>query len=253
VRLALLGDPVAHSRSPAIHRAALFHVGIDGSYEARRVDVAGVAGAVAELRSGSLDGANVTMPHKMLAGSLCDRLHEEAAAARAVNTLASRSGELVGWNTDVTALREAVGDLAGRPVLVLGSGGAAAAALAAFGGGEVALSARRPEAAEGLVARVGTAVSVVSWGTVVSGAVVINATPLGMAGETLPPGVVESASLLIDLPYAGGTSPASAQAASLGIPAVDGLEMLVLQAGRSFEIWTGRAAPIEVMRAAARG
>ena len=105
MRLVLLGDPVGHSRSPAIHRAALAAAGIEGRYEARRVDAAGVYRACAEIRAGDLAGANVTMPHKRTAAAAADRLAPEAARCGAVNTLVAEDGEVVGHNTDVGGLR----------------------------------------------------------------------------------------------------------------------------------------------------
>ena len=114
MRLVLLGDPVAHSRSPAIQRAALAAAGILGSYEARRVDAAGVYRACAEIRAGTLRGANVTMPHKRVAAAAADRLAPAAARCGAVNTLVGEQGEVVGHNTDVSGLL-AVWQRAGMP------------------------------------------------------------------------------------------------------------------------------------------
>jgi shikimate dehydrogenase len=105
------------------------------------VDRSGVVAAIEELRIGELDGANVTMPHKSFAATLCDHLDHDAALGGAVNTLAMRQGVLVGWTTDVTALSAAAGEVAGRTVLILGAGGAAAAALVAFRDGAVLVAA----------------------------------------------------------------------------------------------------------------
>jgi shikimate dehydrogenase len=256
VRLVLLGDPVAHSRSPAIHRAALAAAGIEGRYEARRVDGPGVYRACAEMRAGDLAGANVTMPHKRVAAAAADRLAAEAARCGAVNTLVPAGGEVVGHNTDVGGLRlaqEWAGIPADAAVLVLGAGGAAAAALVAFAGSVLAISARRPGAAGALAAAVGVEAREVPWGVPVPGAVVVNATPLGMQGEALPPGVLAAAvGGLIDLPYAEEATPAIAEARRRGWPAAGGLEVLVAQAALAFRLWTGREAPLDVMRRAAR-
>ena len=253
MRLVLLGDPVSHSRSPAIHTAALGHFGIEGEYSARRVDEAGVALAVAELRRHSLDGANVTMPHKRLAGTLCDLLDDDAAAGGVVNTLAVRDGMVMGWNTDVTALRALASIAVGQGrVLVLGAGGAAAAAIVAFRDRDVVVSARQISAAEALRARFAGPAEVVPWGTVIPGALVVNATPIGMNEERLPEGIIEEASALIDLPYGVRATPACDEARRRRIPCVDGVDILVAQAGESFRIWTGLEPPVEVMRAVAR-
>lgn len=254
MRLVLLGDPVAHSRSPAIHEAALAACGIEGRYTARRVDEQGVYRAVAEVRAGALDGANVTMPHKAVAAAACDRLSVEAARCRSVNTIARRDGEATGWSTDVSAiaaLAERLGLDEATPALVLGAGGTAAAALVALGGRSVRVAARRLEAAVHLTGRLGIG-DPVEWGTAVPGCVVVNATPLGMRGEPLPPGIVEACSGLLDLPYGPSDTPAVAAARDLGIPALDGIDLLVAQAAESFRLWTGSEAPVAVMEAAAR-
>ncbi len=245
MRLLLLGDPVDHSRSPAIHRAALRHLDIPGSYDARRVDASGMRAAADEIRSGAVDGANVTMPHKVLAASLCDALTADAAFAGAVNTMALRDGVLTGWNTDVIALRALLADMPGDPVLVLGAGAAAASAVAAVVDRPVEVTARRTAAA----ARLGRPAP---WGMPRPGALVVNATPLGMRGEPLPKGIVRAAAGLVDLAYGRTPTPASVEAGLLGLPCVDGLQVLVAQAAESFRIWTGREAPVEVMERAAR-
>jgi shikimate dehydrogenase len=253
VRLVLLGDPVEHSRSPAIQTAALAASRIGGSYEARRVDRAGLGAAVGEVRYGSLDGANVTMPHKEAAFAMADRVSEASLRAGAVNTLIHRDGEAVGENTDVTALLrvwEDAGLGVTDPVLVLGAGGAAAAALVALSGQRLTISSRSPERARELLARTRVEGEVMAWGVPLQGAVVVNATSLGMAGEQLPVGIVERASGLVDLPYGDQRTPAIATAIALGLPYVDGSEVLLAQAAASFELWAGVPAPLEAMRVA---
>ena len=255
MRLALLGDPVSHSRSPALHRAALAAVGIEGRYEARRVDEAGVYRACAEMRAGDLAGANVTMPHKRVAAAAADRLTPEAAQCRAVNTLVASDGAVAGHNTDVGGILLACNWAAlptGPAVLVLGAGGAAAAALVAFGGARLAVAARRPGAGGALAAALGLEAVEVPWGRPVPGAVVVNATPLGMQGEPLPPDLVEEAGGLIDLPYRELPTPAITAAGRLGIPFADGCAVLVAQAALAFTLWTGLEAPVAVMQRAAR-
>lgn len=254
MRFVLLGDPVGQSRSPTIHRAALAAAGLLGRYEARRVDARGVYAACGELRAGALDGANVTMPHKRVAAAAADRLAPEAARGGAVNTLALQDGEVWGHNTDVSGIR-AAWDRAGLPsgpVLVLGSGGAAAATLVALQHRQLAISARRPGAGTALAERLGIAAPEIPWGESRAGAVVVNATPLGMAGEDLPAGILESAVGLVDLPYGGEPTPAVLRSRAAGLPTVDGIDVLVAQAARSFEIWTGRPAPVTAMQEAAR-
>jgi shikimate dehydrogenase len=255
VRLVLLGDPVAHSRSPAIQNAALAARGVEGRYWARRVNPVGVYSACAEIRAGTLDGANVTMPHKMVAAAAADRVTGVAARCGAVNTLVRDSGEAVGHNTDVPGILLAL-DRAGlppeAPVLVLGAGGIAAAALVALEGRDLVVSARRGGEAETVVTRVGVGARVVPWGHIVPGAVVVNATPLGRDGESLPEGLMERAAALIDFAYGPQPTPAVIVARNAGLGVVDGIDLLVAQAALSFELWTGLTAPYEVMAVAAR-
>jgi shikimate dehydrogenase len=243
--------PVTHSRSPRIHNAALAACGIDGEYRVRAVDAAGFATVCAELRAGDLDGANVTMPHKRAAFAACEVHHGDATAAGAVNTMAARDGSLWGWCTDVTALRHAFEAMPPGPVLILGGGGAAAAAVVAASDRPCSVATRTPGAGSGFAVAAGSPAPI-PWGTPLRGAVVVNATPLGMAGEFLPPGVVAAATGLVDLAYGPVPTPAVVAALAAGLPVVDGIQLLVDQAAASFEIWTGRAAPRDLMLAAAR-
>jgi shikimate dehydrogenase len=250
LNLVVLGDPIDHSLSPRLHTAALAAAGIDGRYEARRVDPAGLIEAVEELRSGGLDGANVTMPHKRLAVRWVDELGAGAARAGSINTLVRRAGAIVGENTDIAGIQESWGELPAGPALVLGGGGAAAAALIALEGRPLFVATRRPEAAVELVERTGVAADRVAWGSPVSGAVVVNATPLGMSSDGLPSALLDQASGLFDMPYGPEPTEAVKQAVALGVPVVAGLEMLVAQAALSFELWTGVRAPRDAMRVA---
>jgi len=249
LKLAVLGDPVAHSLSPRLHNAALRAAGIEGTYEARRVDAGGMAAAIEEIRTGELDGANVTMPHKRLAAGLVDEVGSEAARAGSVNTLALRGASVVGESTDIEGIRLAWRGLPDGPALILGGGGAAAAALLALEGRPLVVSARSSSAAARLIEQTGVAADVAEWGSPVPGAVIVNATPLGMAGESLPSGLLEVATGLFDMPYGAAPTEAVKRARSLGIPALEGVEMLLAQAARSFELWTGVAAPVAAMRA----
>lgn len=254
IRLALLGDPVAHSRSPAMHRAALAAGGLEGSYEARRVDLEGMASAAAEMRTGVLQGANITMPHKLVARTLADTVSPGAARAGSVNTWVRESGALIGYSTDIDGIRgvwEKRG-LAAGAVLILGSGGAAAASLVALEGERLFISARRRDAAESLVGRTGVEAEFVEWGVAVAGAVVVNATPLGMRGEKLPDPVMETATGLLEMAYGSGETPAARSVRSAGLPLADGLDLLVAQAEESFRLWTGEYPVPGVMDAAAR-
>ena len=253
LRLAVLGNPVAHSLSPVIQRAALEHAGIEGTYLHREVDDEGMRRAAAEIREGNLDGANVTMPHKGLAARLADSLSPAAERCGGANTLWREGRRLCAHTTDPEGVRFAWGHAGlpeDAPVLVLGAGGAAAAALDALDGRERLVSARREEAARTLAERAAADVRAVGWGAAVSGAVVVNATPLGRAGESLPGRVIDEAAGLLEMNYGPGETPAEALLRSLGRPVAPGELMLVGQGAASFAIWTGVEAPHAVMLAA---
>lgn len=248
LRLAVVGDPISHSRSPQIHTAALEAVGIDGSYRAILVDAAGMARVIEDIRAGELDGANVTMPHKGVAAALVDDLTADARRSRSVNTIVRQpDGTLVGHSTDVTALRRLWPTESSAPALVLGAGGAAAAACLAAGERDIYVSARRPEAVTHLRHQLEMDLVRVPWGTAVVGATVINATPVGRAGDSLEARIVDLAGAVIDLAYGDEETTTIIAARRLGLTAVDGLDVLVAQAADSFRIWTGRDAPIGVM------
>lgn len=258
MKLAVLGDPVSHSRSPAIHNAALSQAGISGVYEARRVDAAGVQDAFDELRSGVLAGFNVTMPHKGLAAELCDVLDADASVAGSVNTVTLIEGAVWGFSTDIGGVRDVWGELpATGPILVLGAGGAAAAASVALAGRPMYIAARRFGAGTDLgraLGERGLAIEVgeVRWGVPAVGAVVVNCTPVGMHGEEIPTDVLALSSGLLDMAYASGATPAVETMRRMGLPVVEGLDLLVSQAARSFRIWTGLVPPLAAMAKAAK-
>lgn len=253
MRLAVVGDPVGHSLSPTLHTAAFAAVGIPGSYEAMSVDAAGFLRVLDEIRSGELDGVNVTMPHKRLAAAECDQLAPQALRSGAVNTIVRIGRRLVGHNTDVAGVTISAG-WAELPqtarVLVLGAGGAAAAALLAFERRDLHLAARRPEAAEELLAATGVPGATHPWGAPLEGAVVVNATPIGMRGESLPEAVIAGAAGLLDMAYGSGPTPATSAVRARGLPVAEGPDMLLAQAAEAFRLWTGAHPPVSVMRAA---
>lgn len=251
--LAVLGTPISHSRSPRIHQAALDHLGLAGTYEALDVDEPGMRTAAGWLRTGRLSGANITMPHKELAYTLCDHVEGPANRARSVNTWVGVGGHIVGHSTDIpgvvaTWTRRGLGD---GPVLILGSGGAAAAALVALEGRHLLVSARRPEAGRRLIELTGSSARMTPWGQG-HRAVVVNATPIGMRGEPLPSRVLAMASGLFEMAYGPQPTPATLECLQRHLPHADGIDLLVNQAALSFELWTGVAPPLDVMEHAAR-
>ena len=257
----LIGDPVAHSRSPAILNAAYREAGLNWIYVAFPVPRGRGGDAVRGALALHLAGLTVTMPHKVDAAGACDELTPDAIALGAVNVVTvTADGRLFGSSTDgegfVRAVRDEDFDPAGTDVLVAGAGGAARAIVLALGGAgaRVTVGARRLDAAESAAALVpgGQAVTV---GDVDPGvyALVVNATPLGMQGEAGPVPVerLNPGQLVVDTVYHPMETAFLAAARARGIHAVNGLGMLVHQAALAFESWTGLDAPVAAMRAAA--
>lgn len=254
IRLALLGHPVSHSRSPAIHAAALAATGMVGDYRAIDADEARLGQAIQELRTGSLTGINVTMPLKAKAAEMADELTPLAARARSVNTLRSRDGLVEAHTTDAVAFEELLADArfgGDAPILVLGSGDTARAALAVVGSRETYVSSRSGDKVVALMAEYGFTGSI-PWGQGLAGAIVVNTTPLGMRGEHLPDAVEDALRGLIDLPYGDEATPAAVRAASSGTPVADGVEFLARQAGAAFTWWTGQDVDFEALVEVAR-
>lgn len=259
-RLAVIGHPVSHSRSPAIQNAALRELGLaEWRYEAIDAAPEEFAAKVRELAAGEFAGANVTVPHKGAALALADEASEASRQIGAANTLVFAGGKIEAHNTDADGLLASLPDPPrARRALVLGAGGAARAVLWAlrWEGAEVEVWNRTAEKAEAICAELG--------GAVASGAqyeydLIINTTAAGMKGEDpfehLPlrrHGFVESQTV-VDMVYGDSPSPILAAAEAAGATTVDGLEILVQQGARSLEIWTGREPDLDVMRAAAHG
>ncbi len=254
MRLAVFGSPVQHSLSPAMHKAALADAGIDGDYTARDVDVIGFHRGIEEMRKGDLGGANVTMPHKGLAYEACDVRSPEAERAGAVNTLAVIGSDLTGFNTDVQGIAAAwrwsqlPEDV---PINVVGSGGAAAAALVALAGRDLWVVARRADRAVAVIEKTGVEARVCGWEERLRDGVLVNATPIGMKGDRLPDHMLASALGLLDMAYGDVATPAVTSLRELGLTVAEGIDMLVGQAVGSFKIWTGVTVDPSIMRRAA--
>lgn len=270
-RFALLGSPVEHSVSPQIHRAAFAHLGLDASYEAVRVGEDGLASAMRTwARRG---GGNVTLPHKERAAALLEAPYEAVRATAACNCFwrDPSSGRLTGDNTDVGGFVAAVrelelpGGLPGTRALLLGAGGAARAVLHALleaGAARVDVANRTASRARELVrqfeadGKAGRARAVPFEASSPSSYdLVVNATSLGLRPSDPLPLRLDSAEVgaALDLVYAAGGTGWTRHARALGIPAADGLGMLVHQAALSLRRWLpGTDPPLEAMREAAR-
>ena len=267
-RLVLLGHPVAHSLSPTFQQAALDALGIPLRYTALDIAPEGLPVTLLALRAESAAG-NITVPHKVAALALCDVVSETAQRVGAVNTFwTDTSGRLCGDNTDVGGFEFAACQVLHEPlrdlrVLVLGAGGAALAvreAVRKAKGASLLASARRLEQARAFAAPLGERAEVVGPGeaelraAVDRAHLVVNATPLGLHANDampLPPDWVRRDQAVLDLTYRReGPTAWVAGCRSLGIPADDGLAMLLEQGALAFERWFGTSAPRHVMRAA---
>jgi shikimate dehydrogenase len=263
----IIGWPVSHSLSPAIHNAGFAAAGLDWVYLPFPVRPEWLQPALIGLVPLGFAGANVTMPHKTEAAELIQHRSDDATLLRAVNTIAVRGGELEGHNTDVAGFdrflrRDAGFDPAGRSALVYGAGGAARAcalALARAGLAGLTVAVRDEARAAPLVKMVEALevpVTVIRPGD--TGALtpdlVVNATPVGGrdAEQVLPSHPhLGSGVLVIDLLYDPPSTDLQRRAREAGATAFGGLGHLLEQAALSFELWTGQPAPLEVMSAAA--
>ena len=263
--LALLGNPVAHTLSPRIQNRALEAAGFDAVYVALPTDGASLSGL---LRGIALSGGagNVTLPHKQAAVQAVDRSSVTAQRIGAVNTFWQQEGFVWGDNTDVAGVCEALGILAsdgpslsGARVVVLGSGGAARAALVALeqlGVGSVVIRSRRPAIAADMLRQVAPGMSsrVEPWDAPFGAPIdlLLNATPLGLHDHDplpVPASDVPPATRVMDLVYHPRRTAWVRALSHLGIPAMDGGEMLVGQGKASFFRWWGTHPPEGVFEA----
>lgn len=277
--LAVLGQPIKHSISPALHHAALAAMSATDpqfatwKYFRFEVPPAELPEALTQLHRKKFRGLNLTVPHKILAVEILAGIDAEAREIGAVNTLRWTENGWYGHNTDgyglVMGLREDLGvALAGRHVILLGAGGAARGAAVEClrrGCASLAIGNRTPENLQTLL----TALAPTARQTPLRGfslsappadlprdAIVINATSAGLHGTDAPPvdlKAIPSPAAVYDMIYNPPQTPLLKSAAALGIPCANGLSMLVHQGARALEIWTGARVPVEAMWNAARG
>jgi shikimate dehydrogenase len=259
----VIGWPVAHSLSPAIHNAAFEALGLPWVYVPLPVQPGRVAAAVAGLRALGFAGANVTMPHKTEVAGVVDDLSDDARRLRAVNTIVVGPEATSGHNTDAPGferfLRQDAGfDPAGGTALLFGAGGAARAcalALGRAGAARISVAARDPARADLAPTLEGLGVELVlvpfERAREVRADLVVNATPLGILAESLPTPAFGPEVVVVDLLYRPPTTPLLTAAREAGARAFGGLGLLLHQAALSFELWTGQPAPLDVMSAAA--
>jgi shikimate dehydrogenase len=269
-RVVLIGHPVAHSLSGAMQGAAFAHAGIDAAYELWDRTPLQLPDAIGEIRaSDDFLGANVTIPHKERVVPLVDRLTEEAQATGAVNTSTREGKRLVGHNTDVPGFKVALDRLVGRQkmpkaAVVLGAGGGARAVVYGLireGFQRIVVFNRHLHRAEGMVKHFGRSAShmelrAMPWhdsiieAELAKSKVLVNATSIGLTSDVspIPADILPPDLLVLDLIYA--KTRLLRDAAAAGASTADGEQMLLHQGAAAFTLWTGIAAPIDVMQSA---
>ena len=267
-RYAVFGNPIAHSQSPRLHTEFARQCGQDMAYEAILAPLDGFAEAVAAFRRAGGKGINVTVPFKVEALEIADRVSERARMARAVNTLRFDDDGIYGDNTDgvglVADIRDRLGvDIDGRRVLLLGAGGAARGVILPLleaGAAALMIANRTPERAVELIAPYGVRAGLHAGGFGMLAKhefdLVINATSASLSDQSLPlpQGVFAAGSLAYDMVYGRGTTRFLADAREQGAALLsDGLGMLVAQAAESFRLWRGVMPDIAPVMAMLRG
>lgn len=282
ILLGLIGHPVSHSISPVIHKALLFHSGLKGDYELLDVESKRLSSAILEFKSKGYTGLNVTIPHKVEVMKYLDRVDEKAQAVGAINTIHFESEKNIatGYNTDIDGFLEALAfrKISVSNALVYGYGGAARACILALSGldsrpDKILLTGRNMKKASSLLAELsslepfeGSSIEIFdpdhdSLTDDLELDLFINASPIGQTvGVTeqyrsllkkfSEAGGDKRNKLLFDLVYAKdpmGETESTSLAKEIGIDAVDGREMLVRQAIKSFQIWTGKSVPLELL------
>ncbi|MGL4368606.1 MAG: shikimate dehydrogenase [Spirochaetota bacterium] len=259
----IFGNPVAHSLSPIIHNAAFFHEGINAVYLAFQPH--SPEAAVAAMRTLPILGASITIPFKTEILPFLDVIDPLAEKIGAVNTIAHRNGVLLGYNTDgegaVSALENSIGDLAGKNVLVLGTGGSArAVSFALLDKGAAVTIAGRMGASQNILADNLSAhfqlIHSVFIGDISAESarrfnIIINTTPLGMKDNDpfpIDPSFLIKEHTVFDIVYRPHRTALLARAEQQGCTIVYGIEMLIRQAAAQFRIWTEKDPPVSVMK-----
>jgi shikimate dehydrogenase len=270
--LVVYGHPIGHSLSPAMHNAALGHLDLDYVYLPFDVDPLRLERSIQAIRALGIAGVNVTIPHKENVATFLDEISQESKLIGSVNTICNRDGRLLGESTDgrgfLAAIRAAGTEVNGKRAVVIGAGGSARAVLYALvtNGAQVTVVNRTLERGEELARRINEITSPGSVSakpltsnslkeTVESANILVNCTSVGMWPETdatpCPGEILHSRLFVYDLIYNPLRTKLICDAERVGATAINGLEMLIYQGAASFEMWTGRQAPIDVMRKAA--
>lgn len=265
----IIGNPVEHSLSPAIHNAAFRRLGLNYVYLAWRVE--SIGDAIRGLRAlGNFRGASVTIPHKVSAVPFLDEIEPTARQIGAINTIVLEQGRLIGFNTDATgalrALREGGATLAGQRIVMMGSGGSARAiafALAVESKADTLMllgvdDKERVALARDLRAKTSVTVEEYSLDeralgrTVPDAQVLIHCTPVGMSPRAdatcVPAALLHPGITVMDVVYNPRETKLLKEAKKSGCKTISGIEMFLNQAVAQFELWTNQSAPVDVMR-----
>jgi shikimate dehydrogenase len=256
----VIGYPISHSLSPQMHNSAFAHLDLNYIYVAWEVAPRNLKLAMDGVRGLGIVGLNVTIPHKEKVSEFLDVLSEEAEMVGAVNTVQNLNGSLIGYNTDVEGFKRALGiDVTGKRAVLLGAGGAGRAvaySLVSSGASCIILN-RTEERARELAEKYknlgeieGRALTPSNLKEAMRGTdILVNATSLGMKGEEIEGvgEVLDEGILVMDLVYNPRETPLLRVAREKRAKVVEGWKMLLHQGAFSFEIWTGRKAPFEVM------
>lgn len=269
----LIGDPIGHSVSPAMHNAAFSNLGLDYIYLPFRVDAKNLPGAIDGLKAFNIRGLNVTIPHKVAVIPLLDELEPLAEKIGAVNTIVNNKGHLKGYNTDAggflkTLLERGI-DPKGKKVVVLGAGGASRAIsfTLAESGAEIVILNRKLE----MDWAVELASSISRFSLIKASAlelsddniasalkaadILVNATSVGMSPNVnrspVSASLLNSELIVFDVVYNPLKTRLLAEAEAAGAETISGIEMLIRQGALAFELWTGTKAPIYIMKAEA--
>lgn len=264
----VIGDPIGHSLSPVIQNAAFKARRLDYVYHAFQVKKEALGEAIREMREHAIAGLNVTIPHKVAVMKYLDKLDPLAEKIGAVNTIVNKDGVLSGYNTDAVGFLEPLlkigAELEGKKAVILGAGGAARAIsfVLAEKGAELYILNRTVEKAGALAVRIKekTGKDAVSLElnpenlkeALTQTDIVVNTTSLGMSpnvAETpLPDGLIRGGMLVYDIVYNPMETRLLREARAAGAETIAGMDMLVYQGAKAFELWTGVKAPVGVMR-----
>ena len=252
---AVLGDPISHSLSPRIHQAAYDALGLKHKYVAIRVAGGELLEALEHLRKQGYHGANLTQPLKEIGAQWAKSPERFVKRVGATNTINLMEGSAT--NTDAPGFLDtlpAIGVWPPSTVLVLGAGGAARALVAGLydAGHRIKIYNRTPERAKKMIEDLGVKAELIKEPNPEGVALVLNTTSAALAGEAVPVQWyrADKKTIAYDITYSPELSPFLLQAGLAGLKVIDGLEMLVAQAARSFEWWLGTVAPLDVMRRA---